>query len=205
MGITPNVVANTPILSTWGNETRDRAMQVFATIAERSSQWPTPPNGAHCFVTATGSVYVYAGGAWVWMAGTPLGARLTMVGAVSVPNASPYTVAWDTVSWNNGTTTATGGSAGITVLETGIYLVTANVILSYNGASAMSRLQLQVNGVASGDTAVQMVGTATIGLGLTIAHTLSLTAGQKVSTLNSQGSSNAAAIRSDSHLAVTRQ
>jgi hypothetical protein len=46
MGLIANVVANTPILSTWGNAIRDRTIQRFATAAERTSQWPSPPAGA---------------------------------------------------------------------------------------------------------------------------------------------------------------
>jgi hypothetical protein len=65
MGLTANVVANTPILSTWGNELRDRSVQVFATVAERSAQWPTPPNGAVSWITATLTLHVFNGAVWV--------------------------------------------------------------------------------------------------------------------------------------------
>ena len=73
MGLTANVVANTPILSTWGNEIRDRSVQVFASIAERASQWPTPPAGATSQLsTAPGQLHVYNGTVWVQI--TPLAA-----------------------------------------------------------------------------------------------------------------------------------
>jgi hypothetical protein len=66
MALTPNVIANAPILSTWGNEVRDRSVQVFATSAERASQWPAPPTGATSYLVATpGVLYVWNGGAWV--------------------------------------------------------------------------------------------------------------------------------------------
>ena len=74
MSLTPNVVANTPILSTWGNEVRDRSVQVFATAAERASQWPTPPKGATSWLNDTNTVHVYNGTAWVCV--TPVAATV---------------------------------------------------------------------------------------------------------------------------------
>lgn len=205
MALTADVVANTPILSTWGNETRNRALQVFATIAERTAQWPAPPTGAHSYIVANKSVYLYDGAAWVWMAGAPLGARLTIVGTVNVPNANPWVVAFNTVSFVNGATTATGAAAGITVSETGIYLVTLNVIWNYNGADALSRLSITVDGAIAGGAAGMWPGPGTVGTGLMVANQLSLTAGQKVAGLLVQGSGNAAPVSTDSHLAVVRQ
>ena len=64
MGLTPNVVANTPILSTWGNEVRDRSLQNFATAAERAAQWLAPPEGAISYLRDVDRIDVYTGTAW---------------------------------------------------------------------------------------------------------------------------------------------
>jgi len=68
MAFTPNVVAGDKITSAWGNEIRNRTVQVFATAAERASQWPAPPKGAHSFLSDTGMLYEYSGSAWGGMA-----------------------------------------------------------------------------------------------------------------------------------------
>lgn len=65
MGFTPNVVDGDIILASWGNQIRDRTVQVFATVGERDTQWPSPPEGAMCYVTATGSWYVRGASQWL--------------------------------------------------------------------------------------------------------------------------------------------
>lgn len=206
MGLTSNVVPNGPILSAWGNETRDRALQVFVSAAERGTQWPTPPEGAHSYLRDTDSIYVFNGTAWVWAAGAPLGARLSITGSVNIPDASAYQVAWNAAPWNNGMTTTLGGDAGITVVEAGIYLMTCNVIYNYNGSNALNRMSLTVNGAQTGgDVAAMMAAAGTLGLGLSIANQMSLAAGDKVRTIMAQGSGNAAGISTASHLSLVRQ
>lgn len=61
---TPDVVPMTGITSAWGNEIRNRTVQVFATASERDAQWPSPPPGAHCVTTDTGTRWAYIGGGW---------------------------------------------------------------------------------------------------------------------------------------------
>lgn len=73
MGFTPNVVDGNIILASWGNEIRDRSCQVFATVAERDSQWAAPPNGAICVTLDTNTLWRRAAG--VWAAQSPLQAR----------------------------------------------------------------------------------------------------------------------------------
>src|SRR5262245_21428185 len=69
MAKTPDVVSNTPITSAYGNHIRDRTVQVFASAAERDSQWPAPPDGATCYTVAEDLHYYGLGGAWVeWQA-----------------------------------------------------------------------------------------------------------------------------------------
>jgi hypothetical protein len=65
MGFTNNVVDGQIILAAWGNEIRDRTVQVFATVAERDSQWATAPNGAMCVTVDTNTLWQRAGGIWV--------------------------------------------------------------------------------------------------------------------------------------------
>ena len=65
MALTANVVANTPITATWGNEIRNRTVQVFATSAERAAQWAAPPTGAtSTLVDTPGVLWVYNGTLW---------------------------------------------------------------------------------------------------------------------------------------------
>jgi hypothetical protein len=64
MAFTPNVIAGDKITSAWGNEIRNRTVQVFATAAERAAQWPSPPKGAHSFLSDSGMLYQYSGSAW---------------------------------------------------------------------------------------------------------------------------------------------
>lgn len=64
MGLTPNVVAGAPILSAWGNEVRDRSVQVFANAAERTAQWVAPPEGAASYLRDVDTMEVYHGTAW---------------------------------------------------------------------------------------------------------------------------------------------
>jgi hypothetical protein len=70
MAFTPNVVDGNIILASWGNELRDRSLQVFSSVAERDQQWAAPPNGAHCITLDTGAVWRRVGGVWAPMPGT---------------------------------------------------------------------------------------------------------------------------------------
>lgn len=64
MGLTANVVPGAPILSAWGNEVRDRSVQVFANAAERTSQWVAPPEGACSYLRDVDTFEVMNGTAW---------------------------------------------------------------------------------------------------------------------------------------------
>lgn len=65
MGFTNNVVDGNIILAAWGNEIRDRTAQVFATAAERDSQWAAPPNGALAVTLDTGRLWRRLAAKWV--------------------------------------------------------------------------------------------------------------------------------------------
>jgi hypothetical protein len=74
---TVDVAAGQKIASVYGNELRDRTLQVFATVAERDAQYATAPNGAICVTLDTNTMWKRAGGVWV-------SAVLGPVAAVSV-------------------------------------------------------------------------------------------------------------------------
>jgi hypothetical protein len=71
VGLIANVVANTPILSTWGNQIRDRTVMDFASVAERTAQWTAPPEGAHSFTRDTDTDWYYTGTTWLPVTGVP--------------------------------------------------------------------------------------------------------------------------------------
>jgi len=65
MPLTANVVPNTPIEASWGNDIRDRTVQRFTSAAERASAWTTPPTGSLSVLDSLpGVVWIYAAGAW---------------------------------------------------------------------------------------------------------------------------------------------
>lgn len=65
MALTADVVAGTKILSSWGNEIRNRTIQVFATNAERDSQWPNAAAGSLAYITGSNALYQkQASGQW---------------------------------------------------------------------------------------------------------------------------------------------
>lgn len=43
---------------------QNQVVPAFASTAQRDSQWPAPPAGALCIVTANGAMYERLGGAW---------------------------------------------------------------------------------------------------------------------------------------------
>jgi hypothetical protein len=61
---TADVVAGGDIVAPWGNEIRDRTVQVFATAAERDAQWPAPPNGAAAFTSDMSILWSRRAGVW---------------------------------------------------------------------------------------------------------------------------------------------
>ena len=69
MAKTPDVVDGAIIQTAWGNEIRNRTVQVFATTAERDSQWPTAPSGSMSVTTDTGALWRKVGTAWLLVDG----------------------------------------------------------------------------------------------------------------------------------------
>lgn len=88
MSKTLDVVAGNIIDDAWGNEIRDRTLQVFASTAERDSQWPTVPNGAVCLTVDTYTRWIRRGGIW-----EPMWPRVTgsVVGSSTLANSTAGT------------------------------------------------------------------------------------------------------------------
>lgn len=63
-GWVPTVAAGEVIASVWGNAIRDRVVHRFASVADRDTSWPAPPNGAHCVTVDTGTLWQRGTSAW---------------------------------------------------------------------------------------------------------------------------------------------
>jgi hypothetical protein len=64
MALTPNVASAAPITSAWGNEIRDRSVQVFASAAARAAAWTSPPEGAVSYLADVDALDFWTGSAW---------------------------------------------------------------------------------------------------------------------------------------------
>ena len=60
----PRAADSNRVTSAWGNEIRDRTLQVFASVAERDAQWSAPPNGAEAITLDTNTLWLRRAGAW---------------------------------------------------------------------------------------------------------------------------------------------
>jgi hypothetical protein len=94
-----------------------QVIPTFTTAAQRDAQWPTPPKGAHCYVTDQNRVQEYNGTAWAKLSVSPVawtatGGSLTSGGALSIIDANfpaqavagTLTVqTWLRCDFNNGT------------------------------------------------------------------------------------------------------
>lgn len=61
---TPDVAPDQLIQSSWGNEIRDRSIQVFASASELNTSWSTAPNGSRAITLDTYRTYTRRGGVW---------------------------------------------------------------------------------------------------------------------------------------------
>ena len=52
------------IQSAWGNATYDQTVQQYATVADRTAQWPTPADGAMSYTVDQAILWVRRAGAW---------------------------------------------------------------------------------------------------------------------------------------------
>ena len=63
--LTPSVVPEELIESAWGNEIRDRTLQVFQSGAELHAAWPDAPDGANAILLDSGRIARRILGQWV--------------------------------------------------------------------------------------------------------------------------------------------
>jgi hypothetical protein len=75
------------IVTTWGNLTFNQSVNVFATTADRDTQWPVAPDGACCYTLAETTMWQYRAGAWAAIAGAGA-APVTAGGLVSRVDAA---------------------------------------------------------------------------------------------------------------------
>jgi hypothetical protein len=72
------------IASTWGNQTWDQSVNVFATPADRDQQWPAPLDGAAAFTLDTATLWLRQAGQWIRFSGDP--APILVTGTVGYLN-----------------------------------------------------------------------------------------------------------------------
>lgn len=65
----PDVVLSEDIEVEWGNEIRDRTIQRYTDVTERTAEHGSPSNGDLAFMADTGLTYVYYSSAWRLIAG----------------------------------------------------------------------------------------------------------------------------------------
>jgi hypothetical protein len=128
MGLIPDVVANTPILPSWGNPIRDQTVMPFTNAAERTTQWTAPPEGAVSYLRDTDTLWYYNGTTWIPTAGVGYGCRLRRNSAFSVPNNAFTRVPMDTViNDTGGFYNAGSGGAVVPAGLGGLYVASVNV------------------------------------------------------------------------------
>lgn len=130
VGWLPDVVANAPILSTWGNDIRNRSITPFASTADRDANIPAPIMGMACVIS--GVLQIYSGAAWVTVTGG-------QVVQVAIPNA--------TVLVNTELTIATLNIPAKPAPYTLEVAAQFNVYATVTGETVLMRLK--VNGVAT--------------------------------------------------------
>lgn len=73
----PDVAQGAVIADDWGNDIRDRTIQRYANVTERTTLHPTPAAGDMAFMEDADLLYVYSGSAWL-----PVGTTATVHGRV---------------------------------------------------------------------------------------------------------------------------
>ena len=100
------------ITSQWGNLTYGQTNLAFASVADRNSQWTTPPEGAQCVTLDTGSPWIYRAGAWH---GRPAGLVSSISGPITVVSCGS-------------TATTVLSLAGVPLVAGRRYRVTCNIL-----------------------------------------------------------------------------
>lgn len=180
----------------------------FLNAAARNSQWPSPPQGALCYLQDVNYFEVYdsqiTGGSVAWhpIGGLRMGyARMGF--SQSIPNGSVETL----VKLGEA-----GGAAGklgraswaangeVTVPLTGTYLATGNVTWPAN-STGERRLYLKINGGFAGTAGgTSEINTGAVGstlLRMSVAAMLHMNAGQKIGMYVQHSASSALTLAAD--------
>ena len=80
------------IASAWGNTVFDQTMQTYATLGDRTNQWPAPWEGALSYLMDSHTPWLYRSGAWHPL---PIGFLISGTGP---PTQTDYTVLASVVS-----------------------------------------------------------------------------------------------------------
>lgn len=165
MALTPNVVPNTPIEASWGNEIRDRTVQRFASYAELTSSWVGPAEASHAYLLDENVLLVHNGSAWVCV--TPQNATTATTQSTSNGAFVDLATAGPAVTVRTGTRAlvtvganinpgATGNGGGMSVAVSGastIAAVDANAVSVLSSSGGAAGYQLSYTSVLSGLTA----------------------------------------------------
>lgn len=134
---TADVVAGQMLDPAWGNEVRDRAIQIFASVAERDGQWINPPNGTTCITTDTNTRWTRFSGAWYAMPESGLGVVLAIGnfngGADANLSTTPGTPIPVNIQYNRNCPAGAGGTR-VKVTQNGDYEQVLSTQI-YNGVS----------------------------------------------------------------------
>jgi hypothetical protein len=120
--------------SDWGNHTNEQSVNRFASAADRTSQWPTPHDGAVSYLEDTDLFYGYSKGAWQVL-GPAAATLLTANGtAGTVPTGQTYN--------------PLGGSTGLALTRGGRpFLAVCTYFAELNmPANSEARVDLLING-----------------------------------------------------------
>ena len=127
------------IQSAWGNATYDQSVQQYATVADRTAQWPTPADGALSYTVDQALLWLRRQGAWTALspvaASAPAGA-VTISGLTPIPLGSPT---YDTL--------AGFSTAAYTVRMAGFYLAMMRLTIASVPASNGPAMRIQRNTV----------------------------------------------------------
>lgn len=80
----PDVITSEVVASEWGNDIRDRTVQRYVDLTERTADHSSPVAGDLSYLASTGDVDIYHSAAWRHVSGTPVG-TVILNAAANVP------------------------------------------------------------------------------------------------------------------------
>jgi hypothetical protein len=128
------------IQSVWGNTTYDQTAQIYASAADRDSQWSAPHDGSICYLIDSQSPWIRRSGVWVAL---PLG----RLGSVTGPATQT----------DCGSTATTVISLAVGLTTGRRYRVSANALISQQTAAGNPIVILTDTGGYLGASTVRLV------------------------------------------------